>query len=109
MASRIVLEDWKRGQTLTAVRLQQSVAGIRELRGEVDGLKPAPGREATASTDTEPSASGVSSEVWKFVSKTTETERIEDADDSEVYIDVERTTSVTVRRPDGVQVVIELE
>lgn len=109
MTNRTTLQDWKRGQPLAAVRLQQSITGIRELRAEVDGMKPAAGREATASTDTAPSATGVSAEVWKFVSKTTETERIEDADDPDTYIDVERTTSVTVRTPAGVQVVIEFE
>ena len=51
----------------------------------------------------------VADEVWTFVSRTTETVRIEDPDDAAVFVDVEKTKSVVVRKPSGGLVTIEFE
>ena len=96
------LRDWRRGEPISARRLQDGVDAIRDIQ------RKRPQTEKAEPLDQD-GAEPTSDEIWRFVSKTTETERIEDVDDSDVYVDVERTTSVIVRKPNGTTVLIQLE
>jgi hypothetical protein len=95
------LEDWRQGDPLTARRFNRITTAIREV--QVKSVAQAP-----ESVDLD-AAEPVADITWSFVSKTTATERIEDADDDTIFIDVERTLSVVVRTPDGLSIKIELE
>ena len=112
MSTRLNLRNWSAGSALSANHLQEPVQGLREIRYEIDELKRRldgiANREATSRSDeTEEEQNGT--ERWKFLESTMVIERIEDADDSDVYIDVTRTTSITVQMPDGTPVLIEFE
>lgn len=96
------IKDYVRGDKLTAARLNETVTAVRDLQRIVQP-------EQLESVDQDAAEPPEVNEQWIFVAKTTVTERIEDADDSEVYIDVERTTSVVLERPDGSTVLIQLE
>lgn len=101
MSTARALRNWRPGTPITADRLQEKTEAIRELQTRTRKIER---RTAPNVDDSQPA-----SEVWTFVTKTVATERIEDATDSSIYIDVERTTSVTVRKPDGNTVLIEFE
>ena len=97
------LRDWKRGTPLTARQLQEAVTGVRELRRRILP------QEAVATVAASPDDVAAVNEVWDFVAETTLTERIEDADDDTVYIDVTIQTSVTLRKPDGTTVQMKFQ
>lgn len=96
------LRNWRPGTPLTARQLQEPVDAVRELR-----RRTLPADQVAASPDDDQTVSV--NEVWIFDSSVTRTERLEDADDPDIYIDQEIPVSVTVRRPDGTTVRIELE
>lgn len=93
------LRRWVRGAALEARRLNEVIDVTQDLAGQVN-----PPRTDDVSKLPVPAG-----ETWTFVSRTTRTERIEDADDSEVYVDVLITSTVTVQKPDGSPVTIQLE
>ncbi len=114
---------WRPGEPLKATRLNETVDRVNQLSGALP--KAARGRadtaaafgtgdgvEAAATDDNAGTAvDGVVSadEIWTFVAAETRTERVEDSEDETIYVDVDITTSVTVRKPDGTQIKIELE
>lgn len=101
------VQRWQAGEPLTARRLNESVDAIRDLQAAArpkDG-----GTNSPSEVDTDNEEQAAVNEVWTFVSAQTTTVRIEDESDSSIYVDVEKSTSVTVRRPDGTTVRIELE
>ena len=97
------LRDWKKGIPVKAKHLQEPIDAIRDLREQLRAL----GGETQALDLDQGEVLPVVE--WVFVEKTTETERIEDATDPAIYIDVERTTTVTVETPDGTYIRIQLE
>ncbi len=98
--SRAALRDWKKGDPLSAGHLQEAVEGVRDVGRRLLQID-----DIAASPDDDE----VLDETWVFVSSETRTERIEDASDASIYIDVTRTSSVTVQRPDSTIVLIQLE
>lgn len=98
---------WKVGDAITAGRLNESVDALNDLRGV-----PPPKEQDTnsaADVDEDTTNEAPVNEIWTFVSAQLSTVRLEDASDPSIFIDVQKTTSVTVRRPDGTTVRIELE
>ena len=95
------LRLWNRGDAMTGPRLNEPLNLLND-RASVQ-----PPRGLTAPNELEPEEE--TSETWAFSTSTTRTERLEDATDPLIYIDVVVTTSVTVTRPDGRLVIIELE
>lgn len=103
------VRDVRRGERITQDLMNEPRRAIRDLQRLV-APKAATDASPRPSVDEDnPEALPGGVEVWTFVSSVTETVRIEDADDSDVYVDVEKTLSVTVQRPDGSLVRIELE
>ncbi len=96
---------WRRGEVITAARLNEAVDAINRQPGPSRGA--AVGREAGATTDSPDGT--VQADVWAFVSSETRTVRLEDSEDSDVYIDVEVTRSVTLKTPAGTYVKLQLE
>lgn len=95
------LIDFKRGERLAARRLNEIHDAVRELQTVEQPQK----RESVDQLVETPEVD----EEWIFSAKTTRTERLEDADDPTVFIDVEVTTSVVVTTPDGRLISIQLE
>ena len=93
---------WTPGESLRAPKLNQTIPFLNELHG----LQPP--RQSTEQGIPE-NENTAADEVWVFAASETETTRIYDASDPEVYVDVEKTTAVTVTKPDGLTVRIELE
>lgn len=106
------LRNWTPGAPLTARQLQEGVTSIRELQRTQFPSAADEGSAEADSSSADPNdidVLGRPPERWRFVRAETVTERIEDATDSSIYIDVERKTSVTVEKPDGGLVIIEFE
>lgn len=124
-----IFQRYRSGSPILAERLNQPLTVIEGLTQSVRPTRENPGNAALISapttTDnalidddastsqvdlaTNPDGDISTSETWRFVSKTTRTERIEDDDNSDIYLDVVVTTSVTVQKPNGQQVIIQLE
>ncbi len=86
------LQRIKKGDPLTAVGLFNPM--IREINLLVEEFR------GPRQVDP-PAEDGQAAEIWNEVERVVEVVRISDPDDSSVFVDVERISTVTMQRPDG--------
>jgi len=115
MASKPLLHNFKAGERLQAAQLQDMkiylesigrAAPVRDLEANQVASEDADIKEDDALENSTP---GGAAEVWAFQAKATRQERIEDADDSDTYLDISQPVTLTLRRPDGVRIQLILE
>lgn len=94
------IERIRRGQIIRAAYLDTMAQAINDLNGTIS---PPAQIGAPAEPEQINSATG---EVWREITRSTDTVRIENPDDPEQYVDVERVMTVTMSRPDGSSVLM---
>lgn len=96
-----------KGRPIPAVRLNQVVDGVNALNLDKLPRQEDRGAEGPLVTDDEKTEQAAV-EVWNEVSRTVETVRVENPDDSEQYVDVERVQTITLRRDNGELILMRL-
>lgn len=100
METKHRFELWRLGEPLgRQSKLNQAIPFLNRI---------APLLPARESSDPGNSGDAGADEVWSFIEADTETTIIADKDNPETFVTVEITNSVTVERPDGRQIKIEL-
>ena len=109
MSTRRVVRRWKGGEVITAVRLNQGVDAVNAALGGARPPRSLGSSDAGAQVTEDDSDELEAATVWRWVSSRTRTVRIEDADDSATYVDVEITSAIRFRKPDGELIELQVE
>lgn len=100
---------FKPGDGLSARRLNTVVDPLNELLADAAPRQKRSPPEGPLITDDVTTEGTPQIETWDEVFRGTETVRVTNPEDSEQYVDVERVTGITFRRPDGVLVLLRLD
>lgn len=100
---------WRPGVSISAARLNLHTDRLNELERLHAPRQIAGAFDNDLITDDLQDAADTTAEQWHEVGRLTATVRITNPEDDTQYVDVDRVERVTLQRPDGIRVTLNLE